>query len=175
MQEPEAAPQLTEKGRLPISRSVFKRQCEPSGAMTDVARCVFVHTGTERRETGETDISTEQAGAQTPPRFPRPHGNQGRAESDRSPSRAWPQTAQRLTAPGVERLRRRLISSQPRPQKGSDRGIRPAGAQAQRRGSWSVSASPFEKGWNRRRAQSGTTPAQGGREVAAGTGLPDRQ
>ena len=52
MQEPEAAPQLTEKGRLPISRSVFKRQCEPSGAMTDVARCVFVIPA----QSGDSDV-----------------------------------------------------------------------------------------------------------------------
>lgn len=125
----EAAPQLTEKGRLPISRSVFKRQCEPSGAMTDVARCVFVHTGTERRQRRETDLSAEQAGAQAPPWVPRAHGYHGRPQGDRSPPGAWPQTPQRLIRSGAAEAASRFPRCRDRDQ-GADRGLRVAGSPA---------------------------------------------
>jgi ribonuclease P protein component len=69
---------------------------------------------TSGETTGETDLSTEQAGAQAPPRFPRPHGDKGRPQGRRSPPRAWTQAAQCLTffdpangAVAVERLRQR--------------------------------------------------------------------
>ena len=48
----------------------------------------------------EADLSTEQIGAQTPTRFPRPHGNHRRPQGRRSSARARPQAAQRLEASG---------------------------------------------------------------------------
>jgi ribonuclease P protein component len=60
----------------------------------------------------EADLSTEQIGAQTPTRFPRPHGNHGRPQGGGDTARARSQTIERLTpAAGrrvpMERLRRR--------------------------------------------------------------------
>src|SRR6266540_3464975 len=51
----------------------------------------------QRRRTREADLSTEQAGAQAPSRFPRPHGHQRRAQGGCRPPRARAQTAERLT------------------------------------------------------------------------------
>jgi ribonuclease P protein component len=60
----------------------------------------------------EADLSTEQIGAQTPARFPRPHGNHRRPQGGRSPARARSQATERLTPSAgrrvpMERLRRR--------------------------------------------------------------------
>src|SRR3546814_8646079 len=60
----------------------------------------------------ETDLSTEQAGAQASPRFPRAHGHCGRPQGDRRPPRPGPQEALGLSiaamaSGGVDRLRRR--------------------------------------------------------------------
>src|SRR5215470_10488244 len=67
-----------------------------------------------RRKTREADLSTEQAGAQAPSRFPRPDGHQGRSHGDCQATRAWPQAAERLSwtwtwtpAIAMERLRQR--------------------------------------------------------------------
>src|SRR6516162_2228817 len=57
-----------------------------------------------RRTIGETDLSTEQAGAQTPSRLPRAHGDEGRPPRHPRPPRAWTQAAQCLS---LERLRQR--------------------------------------------------------------------
>src|SRR6202030_930003 len=51
-----------------------------------------------RRFIGEADLSTQQAGAQASPWLPRPHGDQGRPQSDRRAPRAGAQTAERLIA-----------------------------------------------------------------------------
>src|SRR5688572_12306897 len=68
-----------------------------------------------RRSTGdkfrEADLSAEQAGAQTPSRLPRSHGDQGRPQGRSRASGARAQAAERLTpalrrAP-MERLRQR--------------------------------------------------------------------
>jgi hypothetical protein len=37
---------------------------------------------------GETDLSAQQIGAQTPPRFSRPHGHEGRPQGYRGPAHA---------------------------------------------------------------------------------------
>jgi hypothetical protein len=94
------APQLTSKGGLPYKPRDSWRQFVQFGRMargllapldaSTIAIC------SERRTTGETDLSTEQAGAQAPPRFPRPHGNERRPQGRRSPPRAWTQAAQCL-------------------------------------------------------------------------------
>jgi ribonuclease P protein component len=60
----------------------------------------------------EADLSTEQIGAQTPTRFPRPHGNHGRPQGGRGPARARSQATERLTPVArrrvpMERMRRR--------------------------------------------------------------------
>src|SRR3546814_11196594 len=57
-------------------------------------------------------LSTEQAGAQASPRFPRAHGHCGRPQGDRRPPRPGPQEALGLSiaamaSGGVDRLRRR--------------------------------------------------------------------
>jgi ribonuclease P protein component len=64
----------------------------------------------KRRQTREADLPTEQAGAQAPSRFPRPHGDQGRPQGALEAAREWAEAAQRLTAPNgvsMERLRQR--------------------------------------------------------------------
>src|SRR5262249_50095309 len=70
----------------------------------------------QRRTTGEADLSTEQTGAQAPPWFPRPHGDQGRPQGRCRAARARTQATQCLTwrgaassrmAEALERLRRR--------------------------------------------------------------------
>src|SRR5688572_3023782 len=49
-----------------------------------------------RRQGREEDLSTEQARAQAPPRFPRADGDQGRPEGDRGAARPRPQAPVRL-------------------------------------------------------------------------------
>jgi len=44
----------------------------------------------------EADLSTEQIGAQTPTRFPRPHGNHGRPQGGGGPALARSQATERL-------------------------------------------------------------------------------
>jgi len=51
--------------------------------------------------THETDLSTEPAEAQAPPRFPRAHGESGRPESRKIPPRQRPQAALGLTGPAT--------------------------------------------------------------------------
>src|SRR6266511_2647982 len=53
----------------------------------------------KRRQTGEADLSTEQAGAQAPSLFPRAHGDQGWSQGALETARAGPQAAQRLRRP----------------------------------------------------------------------------
>ena len=50
----------------------------------------------DERGSRETDLSTEQAGAQAPPRFPDPDGHHGRPPGAQCPSGARPEAAQRL-------------------------------------------------------------------------------
>ena len=59
----------------------------------------------QRRTSRETDLSTEQTGAQAAPRFSQPHGEQGRPQGFSLASRAGAQEAKCLNATGV-RLRR---------------------------------------------------------------------
>src|SRR5262249_38370821 len=55
----------------------------------------------------EADLPTEQAGAQAPPRFPRPHGHQGRTQGRGGPAGAWTQAPERpTTAPAKDQPRR---------------------------------------------------------------------
>ena len=68
----------------------------------------------QRRQTREADLSTEQAGAQAPSRFPRPDGDNRRPQSHRQAARARSQAPQRLTprrpkprGVAMERLRQR--------------------------------------------------------------------
>ena len=68
----------------------------------------------QRRQTREADLSTQQAGAQAPSRFPRPHGDDRRPQGHCQAARTRSQAAQRLTPPrakprgvAMERLRRR--------------------------------------------------------------------
>lgn len=74
---------------------------------TAVAQLQAVET-----ENREADLSTEQTGAQTSARFPRPHGNHGRPQGGRGPACAWSQATERLTPAAsrrvlMERLRQR--------------------------------------------------------------------
>jgi ribonuclease P protein component len=66
---------------------------------------------TSGEESGEADLSAEQTGAQAPPRFSQPHGDQGRAQGAQRPAGPRSQAAERLSrrtgAVSVERLRKR--------------------------------------------------------------------
>jgi ribonuclease P protein component len=65
----------------------------------------------QAENTGEADVSTEQAGAQAPPRLSNPHGDHGRPQGAQCPPHPRPEAAQRLIRPvpasAVERLRKR--------------------------------------------------------------------
>jgi ribonuclease P protein component len=67
--------------------------------------------GTSGEQTREADLPTEQIGAQAPPRFPEPHGDQGRPQGAQRPPDARPEAPQRLIAgklaAPVEKLRKR--------------------------------------------------------------------
>jgi ribonuclease P protein component len=61
-------------------------------------------------QTREADLSTEQAGAQAPSRFPRTYGDHGRSQGGGSAACARPEAAERLTAAlaaFMERLKQR--------------------------------------------------------------------
>jgi hypothetical protein len=61
-----------------------------------------------RRTSRETDLSTEQTGAQAAPRFSQPHGEQGRPQGFSGAARTGAQEAKRLSASGVRLRRGRL-------------------------------------------------------------------
>ena len=100
---------LTSKGGLPYKPRDLKSAGDPhrwrfSGAKppfgSALARCGAILRRApciRRRSTREADLSTQQAGAQAPSRISRTHGDHGRPQGGRSPARAGPQAAQRLT------------------------------------------------------------------------------
>ena len=67
---------------------------EPVLAMP--TRAVF-EPARKRRMNRETDLSTLEAGAQAPSRFPCPPGHHRRPQGSRRPSCPWPQAPERLT------------------------------------------------------------------------------
>lgn len=85
--------------------SAFRWKSEGRGASARSAPCG------QAENTGEADLSTEQVGAQTAPRIPQPHGDEGRSQGAQRPPQSWPEPAQRLNRQpprfAVERLRKR--------------------------------------------------------------------
>src|ERR1700710_655863 len=66
----------------------------------------------QRRTTREADLSTQQTGAQAPPRLSRPSCDDRRPQGSRRAPRAWPQASERLNGPLLrdlimDRLRQR--------------------------------------------------------------------
>jgi len=97
------------KARAALKNSAFRWKSEGCGASTDDA--IGVPRG-QAENTGEADLSTEQAGAQAASRIPQPHGNQWWPQGAQCPPWPRPEAAQRLSrraarASAVERLRKR--------------------------------------------------------------------
>ena len=96
-------PQLTGKGPLPYkphNSGIPTVVRAVRATAQDAGRGLMLRSrafASRRRTIGETDLSTEQAGAQTPSRLPRAHGDEGRPPGHPRPPRARTQAAQRLS------------------------------------------------------------------------------
>ena len=170
---------LTSEASLPYKPRDLEcrrpRQIEVFGALrlALTPRCTTGSTasaarGGQRRTTREADLSTEQAGAQAPSRFSRPHGDHGRPQGRRRPPRARSQAAQRLTSAAsrarraMERLRQRAdFLAAATGAKAADGGFRAAGAQARRRWTGPRRLHRLQEGRQRGRAQPRAPAAAG--------------
>jgi hypothetical protein len=96
---------LTRRGPLPYKPRTFSlggRDMAIVAPEFSVPSRVIIgpHAAISGEQTGEADLSTEQAGAQASPRLSGPDGHQGRPSGPQCPSRAWSQAPQRLNRRG---------------------------------------------------------------------------
>jgi ribonuclease P protein component len=91
---------LTSNGRLPYKPRDFRRGHSlvlgVRASTVSLRRRVILGKQRPAESKREADLPTEQAGAQAPPRFSRPHGDQGRPQDRGQAARARTQTAQCL-------------------------------------------------------------------------------
>ena len=90
----------TSNGRLPYKPRDFRRGhslvLRVRASTVPLRRRVILGKQRPAESKREADLPTEQAGAQAPPRFSRPHGDQGWAQDRGQAARARTQTAQCL-------------------------------------------------------------------------------
>ena len=107
---------LTDKALLPYKPRDFKGWHPSSNSAFGCKGLKFLQFASlmrvaprafKRRMTREADLSTQQAGAQTPPWLPHAHGHHGWPTGALSASCTRPQAFERLTHAPMERLRQR--------------------------------------------------------------------
>jgi hypothetical protein len=92
---------LTRRGALPYKPRTFSLGgLDAFMTVTDQSVPLLVTIGPQAAiygvQTGEADLSTEQARAQASPRLSCPHGDQGRPQGPQRAPGSWPQAPQRL-------------------------------------------------------------------------------